>query len=113
MQTRSATEFCVVVSTAGDLTEAHRIADALVEAKLAACVQITQISSVYRWRDRVETSGEVRLAIKSRSALFDQIAAMIKEHHSYDTPQILMLDCAAGTAEFLDWIEESTTPATG
>ena len=113
MKTRPANDYCVVLSTASDLTEAHRIADALIEANLAACVQLSQISSVYRWGGTTETNGEVRLFIKSRRDLFPQIAATVGEHHSYDTPQVLMMDCVEGAAAYLDWIDESTAAANG
>ncbi len=111
MATLPTPEYCIILSTAGDLTEAHRIADALVDANLAACVQLSQISSVYRWRDAIETAGEVRLTVKTRTALFDAAAATIRANHSYDTPQILRVDCAGGDADFLQWISDSTRDA--
>lgn len=113
MATQSASDFCLVLSTAGDLTEAHRIADALVQDNLAACVQLSQISSVYRWRDQIETNGEVRLSIKTRRTLFDAVAETIRAHHSYDTPQILMVACVEGDAAYLNWLQDSTRDAGG
>lgn len=111
MPIKPASDFCVLLSTAGDLTEAHRIADALVGANLAACVQLSQISSVYRWRDTIETSGEVRLMIKTRMDLVDAASEVIRANHSYDTPQILTVACISGDQDFLDWIGAATQNA--
>lgn len=108
MKSVEAIEYCVVLCTAGDLTEAHRIADALIEAREAACVQLEQISSVYRWDGAIETSGEVRLSIKTRTTLFARVAQRIREHHSYETPEILRVDIVEGDPAYLEWMSAAT-----
>jgi periplasmic divalent cation tolerance protein len=100
----------VVLTTAGSQEEARKIAHALVERRLAACVNIVpQIESVYRWQGKVETATEWLLMIKTRASAFEHVRDAIKELHSYDLPECLMLEVAAGSSEYLNWIAENTT----
>lgn len=103
-------DHAIVLTTAGDLTEAHRLATALVERRLAACVQISQISSVYRWEGAVAAEPETRLVIKTRRDRVDAVSAALAELHSYDTPQIVTLDVAGGSEAYLSWIDEAVRP---
>lgn len=99
----------VVLTTAGSQEEARKIANALVELRLAACVNIvSQIESVYRWQDTVETATESLLVIKTQVHLFDRVCDAIKELHSYDLPECIMLEVSDGSKEYLDWITENT-----
>jgi len=98
------------MSTAGSQEEARKIAHALVERRLAACVNIVpQIESIYRWQQKIETATEWLLLIKSQAESFARIRAAIKELHSYELPECVMLDVAAGSQEYLAWIAENTT----
>ncbi|HLK54801.1 MAG TPA: divalent-cation tolerance protein CutA [Candidatus Angelobacter sp.] len=98
----------IVLTTTGSQEEARKIACALIERRLAACVNIVpQIESVYRWEDKVETSTEWLLLIKTQADLFERVRDAVKELHSYDLPECVMLELAAGSKEYLDWIAES------
>ena len=100
----------IVLTTAGSHEEARKIAHALVERRLAACVNIVpHIESVYRWQDQVETATEWLLLIKTQSESFDRVRAAVQELHSYDLPECVMLEVAAGSQEYLAWIAENTT----
>ena len=99
----------IVLTTTGSQEEARRIAHALVERRLAACVNIVpQIESIYRWEGKVETSTECLLLIKTQADLFERVRDAVKELHSYDLPECVMLELAAGSKEYLDWITENT-----
>lgn len=85
------------------------MAGGLVEARLAACVQIIgPVRSVYRWQGQVERADEVLLSIKTRAALYPQVEAAIRELHSYEIPEIVALPVAAGLPAYLDWIAAET-----
>jgi len=96
-----------VVTTVGDAEEARRIAAALVERRLAACVQISgPITSVYRWQGQLESSEEWYCVAKTRNDCFDRLAAAIRELHSYDVPEILAMRIEAGDPAYLAWVDE-------
>jgi periplasmic divalent cation tolerance protein len=98
----------IVLTTAGSREEAEKIAQALVERRLAACVNIVgPIHSVYRWQGKVESAAEHLLLIKTIAAKFDAVAKTIRELHSYELPECLELPIEAGNAEYLKWIEDS------
>ena len=99
----------IVLTTAGSKEEAAKIAHALVERRLAACVNIVpQIESVYRWQDKVETAQEWLLLIKTQADLYAHVRDAVKELHSYDLPECVMLEVTAGSQEYLDWIAKNT-----
>ena len=101
-------EHAVVMSTASSADEAQRIADALVERRLAACVNVLSgVRSTYRWRDAVERADEWLLVVKTRRERFDDVARAIRELHSYEVPEVVLLDVARGDARYLAWIDAS------
>ena len=103
------TDARIILTTAGSQEEAAKIAHALVERRLAACVNIVpRIESVYRWQGKVETAQEWLLLIKTQAELFERVRDAVKDLHSYDLPECVMLEVAAGTKEYLDWIAENT-----
>jgi len=98
----------IVLTTAGSQEEARKIAHALVERRLAACVNIVpHLESIYRWQGKVETAEEWLLMIKTQAELFDRVGDAVKELHSYDLPECLMLEVTAGSPEYLDWIAKN------
>ena len=99
----------VVLTTAGSEEEGRKIAHALVERRLAACVNIVPgMESVYRWQGKVETAAEWLLIIKTRAPLFESVRDAIREIHSYDLPECIMLDIADGDKAYLDWLAKNT-----
>ena len=102
------TEYCIIFTTANEAKQVRNITNALLSARLAACVQIVPICSTYHWKGEVENSPETLLQIKTRTALFDQCEKIIRENHSYETPQIIAIPIIAGGKDYLDWIKEET-----
>jgi periplasmic divalent cation tolerance protein len=102
-------EYIQVVTTTEHRDDAQRIARSLVEARLAACVQVTgPITSTYRWRGQIETAQEWQCCAKSRRALYDQIEQTIRRLHPYEVPEILAMPIVAGSADYLAWLERET-----
>ena len=98
-------DYLQVQTTTGSEEEAERLAAALVERRLAACVQaIGPISSHYRWRDEIETAREWLCVAKTTAARYAELEAAIRELHSYDEPEILATPIVAGSEGYLDWI---------
>jgi periplasmic divalent cation tolerance protein len=103
------TEARIVLTTAGSAEEATRISRAIVERRLAACVNIVpQLASVYRWQGKVEQASECLLIIKTQAAVFERLRDAIKELHSYELPECLMLEIAEASEPYLTWIRENT-----
>jgi len=102
------TDKIIVFSTCGSAEEAQKIARALVEGRVAACVNILpEIRSVYRWKGAVEEASEWLLLIKTTQAQFERLRAEIARLHSYEVPEIVALPVAGGLEAYLDWIAAS------
>lgn len=102
------TDKIVVFTTAGSTEEARRIADALVERRQAACVNILKgVESIYRWKGKTEESQEWMLMIKTKAAAFQNVCKTIRELHSYELPECISMPITEGSAEYLKWIDES------
>ena len=98
----------LVLTTCGSLEEARRLAQALVERQLAACVNIVpRIESVYRWQGRVETAAEFLLVIKTTASAFAALRDALIEIHSYDVPECIEIAIEDGNVEYLAWLGES------
>jgi len=100
----------VVLTTAASEEEAAKIAQHLVERGLAACVNIVpHITSVYRWKDEVETNRECLLIIKTTAGVFGQVRQGIADLHSYELPECICLSIEDGSPDYLQWIAESVS----
>jgi periplasmic divalent cation tolerance protein len=100
----------LVLTTAGSREEGQRIAHALVERRLAACVNIVpQIESIYRWKEKLEAADECLLLIKTTTSAFEHVRDAIRELHSYELPECICVDIEDGSAEYLKWISESVS----
>ncbi|MEA3091228.1 MAG: periplasmic divalent cation tolerance protein [Caballeronia sp.] len=102
------TGFCVVLTTTDSEEHVEGIVDAVLEAKLAACLQLIPIKSRYIWEGKIARDDEVLILIKAKSADYDDLAACIRGAHTYDVPEIVRLDIAAGEKSYLDWITSVT-----
>lgn len=101
----------VVLLTAGSQEEATRLAEMLVGAHLAACVQILpQMESVYRWKGEVHRAPEFMLLAKTTSACFDELEREVRALHTYDTPEIVAVPVAQISAPYFDWLISNAFP---
>jgi periplasmic divalent cation tolerance protein len=104
----SADEAILVLTTAANGEEAARLADLLIGAHLAACVQILpEMESVYRWQGKIERQSEILLLAKTTRSKFEELEREVRSLHSYDTPEIIALPIVAGSAPYLEWLTES------
>lgn len=109
MSVETPTGAVVVLSTAPNEEEGARIARALVEERLAACVNLVpQIRSIYRWQDAVQDEREVLLVIKTQTSRQAALVERIRALHSYTCPEAVVLPLVAGSQPYLDWLAEVT-----
>ena len=102
------TPYCIVLTTVSSEPLAQVLARQIVEARLAACVQIDRIQSIYRWGGKLRSEPECRLMIKTRKACFAALAQFIRAHHAYEVPEIVQIPVTAGSTDYLQWIDEGT-----
>jgi periplasmic divalent cation tolerance protein len=104
------TDFIQVMTAIGSKEDAQKVANAIVEQRLAACVQIIgPITSTYWWQGAIETAEEWVCLIKTRQDLYERVEQAIRENHPYDEPEILALPVLAGSKSYLQWIVSETT----
>ncbi|MGE0152824.1 MAG: divalent-cation tolerance protein CutA [Reyranellaceae bacterium] len=107
-------DYVFVYMTTGTVEEARVIGRRLVEERLAACANILPaMESIYRWQGEIETAREAVLVAKTRAVLADQLAARVRELHSYDCPCVVALPIVAGNPAYLRWLGEQTTDPQG
>jgi len=104
------TDAIVVFMTAANADEARRIANHLVESKLAACVQILpEIESVYRWEGKVQREKEVLILAKTTAPQFDELEKAVRGIHSYDTPEIVAVQASAVSEPYRTWLASNVS----
>lgn len=104
------TDAIVILVTAGSEAEAEKIARALVEEQLAACVNILNpIRSIYRWQGQVADDREWLLLIKTRAERFAAVESRVKALHSYQVPEVIALPIVTGAEGYLRWLRESVS----
>ena len=102
-------EVILVITNLPDRESAQRVADALIESRAAACVNIlAQCTSVYRWQGKVETAYEVPLLIKTTRIAYARVEAVICTHHPYELPEIIAVPVSAGLPDYLQWVSQET-----
>ena len=110
-ESEPASSFRLALTTACSRQEADRLAYALVERRLAACVNIIEgVASVYRWQGNVEQSPEVLLLIKTDTSCLEMVQQVITELHSYQVPEFLVLTIDSGNPKYLAWLTEALRP---
>ena len=108
--TDNSAEAILVLMTAANREEAVRIAEMLVSARLAGCVQIlTEIQSIYRWQGEVARESEVLLLAKTTSTRFDELDRRVREIHSYEIPEIVALPLTRVSAPYLHWLKSAVS----
>jgi periplasmic divalent cation tolerance protein len=99
------TDSIVVISTCATEADAERLARALIEARLVACVSVVpQVRSFYRWKGQVESVGEFLLLMKTSRESFGALSAAMEKLHPYELPELLALPVVAGPANYLNWL---------
>src|SRR5215211_5949284 len=106
----NADDAILVFMTAASGEEATRLADMLVGAHLAACVQILpEMESVYRWQGKIERQAEVLMLAKTTKVKFGELEREVRVLHSYDTPEIVAIPIVTGSAPYLEWLTKATS----
>jgi periplasmic divalent cation tolerance protein len=99
----------IVLITASNKDEAETIGKALVDERLAACVNIVpEVRSLFFWEGKTQDEREALLIVKSRLLLMEKLVARVKALHSYTVPEVIALPIIAGSADYLSWVREST-----
>jgi periplasmic divalent cation tolerance protein len=99
----------LVLTNVADIASARLLARALVEQRLAACVNmLTAVQSVYRWNGAVEEAAEVTLLVKTTAARYPELEQAIRLLHPYDLPELIALPISAGLPPYLAWISQET-----
>jgi periplasmic divalent cation tolerance protein len=106
------TDIVLVLSTVASAQEGETIASALVGERLAACVSVLPpMTSIYRWQDAVERASECQVVVKTTRARLESVMSRLRQLHSYDVPELLVVPVADGGAAYLEWIRRETSPS--
>ncbi|MFI7234493.1 divalent-cation tolerance protein CutA [Streptomyces cyaneofuscatus] len=101
-----------VLTTTDSEEKAHELAQGAVEARLAACAQISApVTSVYRWRHAIESSEEWQVLFKTAAGRYEELEEYLQGAHDYDTPEIIAIPVIRGNARYLGWVTAQTAPA--
>ena len=106
MDTLSSTSYGVVLVTVSSPSEAEAIATILIEEKLAACINIFPVQSIYQWQGNIQQESEFQLVIKTNLAKFAELSSRIQEIHSYEVPEIIALPIVSGSESYLGWLSD-------
>ncbi len=101
----------IVITTTNSQESAQKIIAAVMEKKLAACVQVFPIVSHYVWKGELQKDEELRLEMKMRTADYPALEALIKSVHPYETPEIVRVEIAEGSGEYLEWVKGECLPS--
>ena len=103
------TDKVIVYTTCGNNSDADKLARALVEQRLAACVNVVDgARSIYRWNEAVEQASEALLVIKTMAERYGELEAAIRERSTYELPEIVAVPIAQGLADYLEWVRAAT-----
>lgn len=102
-------EAVLIISNFPDQKTATLLAEALMEQRLAACVNVlSPCVSIYRWQGKIESAGEVPVLIKTRKQHYDRVEQLIKMMHPYELPEVIMVPITGGLPAYLQWIADTT-----
>lgn len=100
--------YCMVITTAPDQEKAEKMAEGILNNRLAACVQMADIRSFFLWEGELQKESEVALYIKTTDARYSKLEAYIEEYHPYDVPEIIKLPIIGGLPAYLNWLDSTT-----
>lgn len=102
----------IVLSTAGSRDEAEKLARTVIERRLAGCVNlIPNLTSIYRWQGAIETAHEVLMLIKTSEERLPELESALREMHSYDVPEFVVIALESGNQAYLDWLLAAVAPS--
>ncbi|XVN41649.1 MAG: divalent cation tolerance protein CutA [Rickettsia endosymbiont of Argas persicus] len=101
-------ECCLVLTTTNDLQIAEKIAFTLLELEFAACVQIDDVKSYFKWEEKINVEKEYRIIIKTTSSNYKKIESKILEMHNYVIPQIIKVNIEGGLQTYLSWLNQNS-----
>ena len=101
-------DFCIAITTFGSKEQATPVIDAVLNQKLAACIQTMDINSHYTWNEEICHDSEVLVLFKTRSDLYKELEETVLHLHPYDTPELVMVDIESGFNGYLNWIRNET-----
>jgi len=101
--------YCIILTTCPTHEEAKALALKIVQEKLAACVQLSAVTSCYTWKGTIHQEPEIRLLIKTRTDLYQTVEAFIRQNHSYEIPEIVQIPVTDGSDAYLGWMDENTS----
>ncbi|MEK6936185.1 MAG: divalent-cation tolerance protein CutA [Nanoarchaeota archaeon] len=100
-------EFIIVKTTVESKKDAEDLAKKIIEAKLGACVQISEIKSIYKWKGKIENNKEFKIEIKTSSQNYKKLQEFIIKNHKYELPEIIAIKIIAGYNKYLNWITKN------
>lgn len=103
-------EFCIVITTCSGRNQAEQLATTILNKRLAACIQLLDIHSFYRWNDAVQSEPEILLLIKTTTDSYETIEATLRKQHPYEVPEVVRVAIDGGLTDYLSWLRESTAP---
>jgi periplasmic divalent cation tolerance protein len=102
-------EYILIITTANSMENASKIAHALLNERLVACVNVVpKIQSIYSWKNKVVEDKEIMMVMKTKSVLFEKVKEKMLELHQYETPEIISLEIKEGSEDYLNWVKKET-----
>lgn len=105
--TTTNSNYCIIITTCNNNNIKEKIINELLNKKLCACIQTSNIESSYCFENKINHDVEILLRIKTKKEMYSQIEEVIKNMHNYKTPQIISIPILEGSKEYLDWIDQS------
>lgn len=101
-------KYIMIMSTFDSMEELEKVSNILLEKRLVSCTQVSTIKSTYYWNEKLVTSDEYLLRMKTKKELYSDVETIILANHSYEVPQIVAYDISMGYTEYLKWIDKET-----